>query len=35
MKKVRQSTVEPVFGTLINFMGMGKLVQGALNKPIK
>jgi len=25
MKKVRQSTVEPVFGTLINFMGMSKI----------
>jgi len=25
MKKLRQSTVEPVFGTLINFMGMSKI----------
>jgi transposase len=25
MKKVRQSTVEPVFGTLINYMGMKKI----------
>jgi len=25
MKKVRQSTVEPVFGTLINFIGMRKI----------
>jgi len=25
MKKVRQSTVEPVFGTLINFTGMNKI----------
>ena len=25
MKKVRQSTVEPVFGTLINYMGLSKI----------
>ncbi len=25
MKKIRQSTVEPVFGTLINFMGLRKI----------
>lgn len=25
MKKKRQSTVEPVFGTLINFMGLSKI----------
>jgi transposase len=25
MKKLRQSTVEPVFGTLINYMGMSKI----------
>jgi hypothetical protein len=25
MKKLRQSTVEPVLGTLINFMGLGKI----------
>ena len=25
MKKKRQSTVEPVFGTLLNYMGLGKI----------
>jgi transposase len=35
MKKLRQSTVEPVFGTLINFMGMSKISARAIEQANK
>jgi transposase len=35
MKKVRQSTVEPVFGTLINFMGMKKISSRGIDQANK
>ena len=31
MKKLRQSTVEPVLGTLINFMGMRRINTRGIN----
>jgi len=35
MKKVRQSTVEPVFGTLINYMGMKKISSRGIEQANK
>ena len=35
MKKLRQSTVEPVFGTLINFMGMSRISTRGLEQANK
>ena len=35
MRKIRQSTVEPVFGSLINFMGMRKINTIGLNNATK
>jgi transposase len=35
MKKVRQSTVEPVLGTLINFMGMNKISSRGIEQANK
>jgi transposase len=35
MKKVRQSTVEPVFGTLINYMGMKKISSRGIEQADK
>jgi len=35
MKKLRQSTVEPVFGTLINFMGMRKVYTRGIQNASK
>lgn len=35
MKKVRQSTVEPVLGTLINFMGMSKISSRGIEQANK
>jgi len=35
MKKKRQSTVEPVFGTLINFMGLRKINTIGINQANK
>ena len=35
MKKLRQSTVEPVFGTLINYMGMSKISSRGIEQANK